>query len=129
MHHLGLTRSVLCADHILQTLDAFVRAPLPGMRNATAIVHIAPAGGARFTQYTAEMEPGGVLPPSAAQRFAYVLEGNITTGSAALSSGDYLYSPPGMHVELRASKAARVGVIEKAYEPLPGVAPPEFFTG
>src|SRR5712692_737919 len=102
MTHLGHTRSAHCADHILQTPDTFVRAPLPGMRNATVIVHIAPAGGARFTQYTAEMEPGGVLPPSAAQRFAYVLEGNIQAGSAGLSSGDYLYSPPGAQMELRA---------------------------
>ncbi len=32
MHHLGQTRSAHRADHILQTPDTFVRAPLPGMR-------------------------------------------------------------------------------------------------
>ena len=34
------------ADHLLLTPDTFVRAPLPGMTNATAIVHAAPALGA-----------------------------------------------------------------------------------
>jgi (S)-ureidoglycine aminohydrolase len=46
MHRLGHTRSAHKADHLLHTTDTFVRAPLPGMRNAVAIVHIAPAGGA-----------------------------------------------------------------------------------
>ncbi len=54
MHHLGNTRSAHRADHILQTPDTFVRAPVPGMQRATAIVHVAAAAGARFTQYTAE---------------------------------------------------------------------------
>ena len=61
MERLGHTRSAHRRDHLLQTPDTFVRAPLPGMRNATAIVHISPAGGARFTQYTAEFEAGGPL--------------------------------------------------------------------
>jgi (S)-ureidoglycine aminohydrolase len=106
-----------------------VRAPLPGMRNATAIVHIAPARGARFTQYTAEMEPGGVLPPSAAQRFAYVLEGSLQAGASTLARRDYLYAPPGMQMELCASAPARVAVIEKIYESLAGITAPEFFIG
>ncbi len=59
MLELGHTRGVHRADHLLQTPDTFVRAPLPGMQGATAIIHIARAGGAGFTQYTAELEPGG----------------------------------------------------------------------
>ncbi|HEY6251259.1 MAG TPA: (S)-ureidoglycine aminohydrolase, partial [Candidatus Angelobacter sp.] len=42
MHNLGLTRTSRQADHLLLTPDTFVRAPLPGMRNATAIVHASP---------------------------------------------------------------------------------------
>ena len=61
MPSLGITRSAHRGDHLLQTPDTFVRAPLPGMRKATAVVHIAPASGARFTEYTAEFEAGGVL--------------------------------------------------------------------
>ena len=68
MHHLGNTRSVHRSDHLLHTPDTFVRAPLPGMRGATAIVHAAPAGGAGFTQYTAEFDSGGSLGPATGQR-------------------------------------------------------------
>ena len=35
MYELGHTRSVHCHNHLLLTPDTFVRAPLPGMRNAT----------------------------------------------------------------------------------------------
>ena len=40
---LGHTRGSRRNDHFLLTPDTFVRAPLPGMRNATAIVHASPA--------------------------------------------------------------------------------------
>ena len=78
MNHLGHTRSASHRNHAIFTPDTFVRAPLPGMTRATAIVHAAPALGAAFTQYTAEFEPGGTLGPTAAQRFVYVLEGELT---------------------------------------------------
>ncbi len=73
MHNLGHTRSTNQRDHLLQTPDTFVRTVLPGMQAATAIVHISPAAGASFTQYTAELEAGGSLGPTTAQRFIYVL--------------------------------------------------------
>jgi (S)-ureidoglycine aminohydrolase len=75
MHYLGQSRSTLQADHALLTPDTFVRAPLPGMKNGTAIIHTAPAMGADFTQYTAELEKNGALGPTVAQRFIYVLDG------------------------------------------------------
>ncbi len=59
MFNLGLTRSSNQRDHLLQTPDTFVRAPFPGMRNANAIVHVAPALGAAFTQYTIEFAADG----------------------------------------------------------------------
>ena len=93
MQHLGKTRSAHRPDHLLQTPDTFVRAPLPGMHKATAIVHIGPAGGARFTQYTAEFEAGGTLEAAAIQRFVYVLEGELTAGGRMLAPGDYAYFP------------------------------------
>src|SRR5438105_11781344 len=124
MHHLGHTRSAHCADYLLHTPDTFVRAPLPGMRNAMAIVHIASARGARFTQYTAEFEADGLLPPSESQRFAYVLEGDVHAGTRVLSKHDYVYCPPGSGVALTAAGRARVAVIEKPYEPLAGIDPP-----
>ena len=80
---LGDTRSAYHPDsHLLQTPETFVRAPLPGMDRATAIVHISPAAGARFVQYTAEFEDGGRLGPCADQRFVYLLEGHLSHRSA-----------------------------------------------
>src|SRR3954451_9660175 len=113
MQHLGHTRSARRADHILQTPDTFVRAALPGMQNATAIVHVAPAAGAGFTQYTAEFEPGGALAASAVQRFIYVLEGELEVNGAALAADGYVYLPPGSGVAISAKSAARAAVIEK----------------
>src|SRR5215469_8455436 len=79
MHsHLCDTRSANQRDHLLQTPDTFVRTELPGMKNGTAIVHVSPARGAAFTQYTVELEIGGVLGSTNAQRFLYMLHGAAT---------------------------------------------------
>jgi (S)-ureidoglycine aminohydrolase len=129
MHHLGQTRSAHRADHLLQTPDTFVRAPLPGMQKATAIIHAAPAIGARFTQYTAEFEAGGLLPPASAQRFLYVIEGEVEVNGTMLAPGGYGYFPPDHAAKVYAKSVARAAIIEKAYQPLPGIAAPEFFAG
>lgn len=129
MHQLGQTRSVHRRDHLLQTPDTFVRAPLPGMRNATAIIHMGPAGGAAFTQYTAEFEPGGVAGPAATQRFVYVLEGELGIGGSTLRGGDYAYVPAGHGASLEARGKARAAIIEKPYQPLAGQSVPGWFTG
>jgi len=129
MQQLGQTRSGHGADHILQTPDTFVRSPFPGIVNGMAIVHMSPARGARFTQYTAELQSGGVLKPAAVQRFAYVLEGDVLAGAALLQAGGYLYLPAGCDIEISAESPARLVVIEKPYEPLAEVAPPAYFAG
>lgn len=129
MHHLGQTRSALERDHLLQTPDTFVRAPLPGMSKATAIVHIGPARGSRFAQYTAEFEAGGTLAPTGVQRFVYVLEGEIgLDGRGALvrrrgrlGPGEYAYLSGGSAITFSASAPARMAVIEKTRIELAGV--------
>ena len=118
MHNLGQTRSVLRHDHLLQTPDTFVRAPLPGMRGATAVVHISRAAGAAFTQYTAEFDAGGEIPPAVDQRFVYVLDGELKVPGRTLAAGDYLYLPAGDRALISAVTAARAAVIEKPYQPL-----------
>jgi (S)-ureidoglycine aminohydrolase len=127
MHQLGETRSASHRNHALFTPDTFVRAPLPGMRRATAIVHTSPAMGASFTQYTAEFEPGGQLGPSASQRFVYVLEGELTVTVGAqpqtLLKDGYAYLPQGREPVASVS-ASRAVVIEKIYRPLPGTEGP-----
>ncbi|MGA3025744.1 MAG: (S)-ureidoglycine aminohydrolase [Bryobacteraceae bacterium] len=129
MHHLGQTRSANRADHILQTPDTFVRTKLPGMFRAAAVVHTAPARGARFTQYTAEFEPEGSLGPASAQRFLYVLEGELEVHGASLTCSDYAYLPPGFDAAVSAQAGARAAIVEKPWRPLSGVSTPHFFTG
>jgi (S)-ureidoglycine aminohydrolase len=124
MQHLGNTRSARRADHLLLTPDTFVRAPLPGMRKATAIVHVAPAVGARFTQYTAEFEAGGELEPAREQRFVYVLEGSVTIDGRTLTTDRYAYLPAGYEAPIEAEIDARAAIVEKPYIPLNGTQPP-----
>ena len=129
MHSLGQTRSAKRADHALLTPDTFVRAALPGMKRCTAIVHAAPVLGAGFTQYTAEFEAGGVLGDPRSQRFLYVLEGRISVEAGAkkskLGARGYAFLPQGLAHSVIASSASRVEVIEKKYQPLESIHPPQ----
>ena len=119
MQNLGHTRTSYKHDHMLLTPDTFVRAPLPGMRNATAIVHVSPAMGARFKQYTVEFSADGFVPPCNMQRFVYVLEGEIEIARQRLGPDGYAYSPLENQIEITSTSGARVAVIEKPYIPLP----------
>ena len=87
------------ADHRCLTPDTFVRAPLPGMTGATAIVHAAPALGAAFTQYTAEFEPGGSLGPATTSAFSTCSRRHRRQDGRRkhhLPVGDYAYLPSGL---------------------------------
>src|SRR6202521_278038 len=77
VHNLGQTRSSQQPNHSLLTADTFVRTTLPGMKACSAIVHVGPALGAGFTEYTAEFEAGGELGSTVAQRFIFVIEGRV----------------------------------------------------
>jgi (S)-ureidoglycine aminohydrolase len=131
MHNLGQTRSSYRTSHLLQTPDTFVRAPLPGMKDAVAVVHIAPSAGAGFTQYTAEMEDGGTLGNPFGERFVYVLEGSVEiligNQQRALEPGGFGHLPEGESHSILSHGRSRVAVIEKKYVSLPGVAPANAF--
>ena len=140
MQHLGQTRSSYQRDHLLLTPDTFVRAPLPGMKNATAVVHAGKATGAGFTQYTAEFDAAGSFATSVGvQRFVYVLEGSIHLSTASseqpLAPGQYAYVPSADPALIKSESGARVVIIEKEYLSLNGVpqalngAPPAYFIG
>src|SRR3984893_12621184 len=122
MHNLGHTRRTNQPDHLLHTPDTFVRTALPGMELARAVVHISPAAGAAFTQYTAELEPGGSLGPTSNQRFLYVLEGVVDlatdTTFHTLAIGGFAYIPEDAAHTLTAQQATRLAIIEKPYETL-----------
>jgi (S)-ureidoglycine aminohydrolase len=133
MHNLGHTRSSNQRDHLLHTPDTFIRTVLPGMQSATAIVHISPAAGAAFTQYTAELEEGGTLGPTEAQRFVYVIEGSadLSTNNSfhTLPTGGYAYLPASTEHTLTAQQRSRIAVIEKIYRPLVGTSAPSLLIG
>jgi (S)-ureidoglycine aminohydrolase len=135
MHKLGQTRSVHRSDHSVFTADTFVRAPLPGMKKANAIIHAAPEIGAGFTQYTAELEIEGCLGglPVSCERFLYVVEGQIRVefpeGQHTLDKHDYAYIPDQFHHSVVAVRDSRLAVIEKRYVHLDGIRPPAAFVG
>ncbi len=132
-HHLGETRSRRALDHLLQTPDAFVWAPLPGMAKAAACIHASPAMGARFLQYTARLEEGGALGAAAGSRFVYVLEGVLQMQAgkraATMGAGGFCWVPEGVTHTIAAQSAALAVVIEKRYVPLRDVAAPELLVG
>ncbi|HXW61723.1 MAG TPA: (S)-ureidoglycine aminohydrolase [Candidatus Acidoferrales bacterium] len=129
MHNLGQTRSARRADHLLLTPDTFVRAPLPGMTRCVAIVHVGPAIGAAFTQYTAEFEAGGELGGTDAQRFLYVIEGSVKVEmkgqKSEMGPRGYAFLPRGSAHRVVAVGASRAVVIEKPYLALASRDAPE----
>lgn len=133
MHTLGQTRSANHRDHILHTPDTFVRTALPLIQGGTAIVHISPASGAAFTQYTVELEAGGTLGPAIHQRVAYVLEGAADLSSAtsfhSMAKGGYAYLPPASPHTFTATVAGRLAVLERPYTPVAGTPSPPMLVG
>jgi (S)-ureidoglycine aminohydrolase len=125
VHNLGRTRSSQQPNHLLLTPDTFVRTTLPGMKSCSAIVHVSPALGAGFTQYTAEFETGGQLGGTSAQRFIFVIEGGVKVEangkSEQLNARGFVYLPEGLHHRVVAANASRVAVFEKRYQPLDSV--------
>jgi (S)-ureidoglycine aminohydrolase len=128
VHNLGRTRSSQQPNHLLLTADTFVRTTLPGMKACSAIVHVGPALGARFTQYTAECEAGGELGGTSAQRFLFVIAGGVKLEvkgkSKPLEAGGYAYLPQGLPHRVVARRASRLAVMEKAYQELDAVKAP-----
>jgi (S)-ureidoglycine aminohydrolase len=119
------TRTRYARDHSLLTPDTFVRAALPGMRNAVAIVHAAPAQGAGFTEYTVEFDAAGSFETGVYQTFLYVIAGAVEVGSHSLREGQYVYVPPSSSLTVWSAQSARVVVIEKRWfaidKPVPGL--------
>jgi (S)-ureidoglycine aminohydrolase len=99
------------------------------MKNCTAIVHVSPALGARFTQYTAEFEPGGELGPSPLQRFLFVIEGTIEIDAGGrrseLGARGYAYLPEDLPHAVAAKAKSRIAVIEKSYVELEATQAPD----
>jgi (S)-ureidoglycine aminohydrolase len=129
VNNLGHTRSAQQPNHLLLTADTFVRIVLPGMTKCFAIVHVSPVLGAGFTEYTAELEAGGELGSTSAQRFLFVIGGRlqleVNGKSRELDARSYAYLPEGLQHRVRATQVSRVAVVEKVYQALPSKNPPE----
>ncbi len=121
MQHLGFTRTAVKPDHALLTPDSFIRAPLPGFVNATCIVHISPALGAAFTQYTVEASANSSFGAAFedCSRFVFVLEGEISLNVGkkkhSLKPHCYAVIPANHQHTMTSQKAAKIMVIEKPY--------------
>lgn len=136
MNVFGTTRSSVHKDHALITPESFVRSPLAGWQKSEGIILIAPALGARFTQYLAIMEAGGAAGPAlpGVERVVYVLEGQVVFQDEhgrdrILTEGGFAYIPPNAAERLRATAASRLNVFEKPYVPIAGRTAPRLITG
>lgn len=89
--------------------------------------------GARFTQYSVEFEPGGVLGDAAGERFIYVLEGSVAVDTGnhkhALSKDGYAYIPQGTAQRVSAVERSRAVVIEQVYRAAAATNAPELLVG
>jgi len=98
------------------------------MKSASAIVHIGPALGAAFTEYTAEFEPKGELGNTSSQRFLYVMEGALALETKGkrhdLGASGYAYLPEDFSHRVVAKVRSRVAVVEKRYQGVEKTEPP-----
>lgn len=136
MQPLGHTRSSIQRNHALITPDTHVVSPLVGWKNASAVIHISPAMGARFMQYTALLGSAAhSAPPSTGmERFLYVADGQVSLTlhkETCLRSGGYASIPADTAHEIRTNdgESARLLVIEKHYQPMVKVGYPEPVVG
>lgn len=133
MHNLGLTRSVRHSSHLIHTPDAFIRTQIPGSSKANVVVHVSPAMGAGFAQYSVEFEQGGSLGESREQRFFYVLEGTVVLESGSdthtLAKDNYAYIPQDTAHRVQAIGPARAAVIEQKYRIIENIPSPSLLVG
>lgn len=118
---MGSTRTRIASNYALITPDTHVPSPLAGWTNAEAVVHIAPAIGARFLQYTASLEAGAksASPGPGVSRLVFVLTGEISVAGVIqgdLSTGQYAYFAPDAEAQITCSSSATLAVFEKVYQ-------------
>jgi (S)-ureidoglycine aminohydrolase len=136
MELFGTTRSRVRRNHALVTPESFVRSELAGWQRTVGITLVTPRMGARFVQYLALMEPGGVpaAPLPGVERVLFVVDGEIAVRlpdkpDRTLGPGGFAYDPPGGSLAWHALTACRVNVFEKRYAPIAGTAPPTALCG
>lgn len=115
----GHSRSAVHRDHAVIAPGSHVRSPMPGWRDAVAVVLISPRLGARFSQTLAEVGADGIVGPPAAgvERFAFVLEGRVELAHDGATHGldpdGYAFVPPDVDHRITSRDGARLLLIEK----------------
>jgi (S)-ureidoglycine aminohydrolase len=132
---LGSTRTVVKSRYALLTPDGFVPSRLPGWENATIIIHISPAMGAKFSQLqiTFGKNGSGKGKTGAHEYFVYVLEGgcSVKIGSRKLSltTGSFVFISPGTDFHFSGAEGNRLLIFQKKFEPLTGAKVPRTIVG
>jgi (S)-ureidoglycine aminohydrolase len=89
--------------------------------------------GARFSQYSAELEKGATLAPTPHQRFIYILDGELQieldSKKHKLTPGGYAYLPHGSRPRINSIGASRCAIIEKPYSSADGIPAPKAVFG
>lgn len=129
---LGLTRSVICRNYALIAPDSRVPSVFPGWTNCTPVVLISKALGAGLSQYaiTLTAKGAGTGDTGSEEWFLYVMAGKLKVNGRALAGGGFAFLPPQTKYDIRSgANGTQLLVFSKTFEPLPGQAPPGFFTG
>lgn len=123
---LGETRTAIRERHAFVAPDSAERTTLANWFDTDLVFLIAPAMGAHFTQFYAEMRAGSIGEPplSGIERFFFVLEGKVSLkngeSETALEPEGYAYLPAGHSHRIAADGPARLVVYERAFMPLGG---------
>lgn len=129
----GSTRSRVERNYALITPDTHVISPLNGWDKASAVVHISPEMGSRFTQYTVTLEPAATSAArSGVERFFFVQSGTcalMLDGPHVMSAGSYAFIPADLEHQITSESEATLIVFEKRYVPLDGTPTPEAVIG
>lgn len=127
----GHTRAHIGPRHALLTPHNHVNSAVPGITEATTVILINEALGAKFAQLQVTFQKDGraTLPAGEGQTFGYVMAGGgvLTIGKAKtrVGAGWYFYVPAGEAWSFTGVKAGtQVTLFQKKYVPLPGVAAP-----
>ncbi len=131
----GHTRDAVKPLYALRTPAGFVPSRLPGWNNATVIVQISPAMGARMCQYEITLMKGGegLGETGSRELVVYMLEGKCAAlldgAQHNLGAGGFAYIPSKTKYKLTSAKGARLLIFEKAFEALAGQKMPEAIVG
>lgn len=132
----GFTRDVVKRNYALRTPAGYVASQLPGWKNCVAIVQISPAMGANFTELFITLQKDGTGKGNftTIENLVYVVSGKceavISKKKHVLSTGSYVFIPPGVEFEFSSPQSeAQLLIFQKTFVALKGVKKPGVIVG